>query len=215
MQGFRSTLAAAAIVMVAGAAVDAQTRVHTEIVQPYNASPAFNGGNSHSDVVVTGAIPPPTAQPEVITDLGRLPPAVARMRERILAAARTGQLDAVVSVMASNGTMPIFSLNGERDPVAYWRQNYPDSGGVEVLAILTDILDTGFVHVDPGTPEEMYVWPYFSRAPLTTLTPEQKVDLFRIVTGGDYKAMLNAGAYNFFRLGIAQDGKWRFFVTGD
>jgi hypothetical protein len=165
--------------------------------------------------VTTGTIPPLTLQPEVITDLSRLPPAVARMRERILGAARTGHLDAVAAVMASNGTMPIFSLESERDPVTYWRQHYPDSGGVEVLSILAQILDAGFVHVDKGTPEEMYVWPYFARAPLDTLSPEQKVDLFKIVTGGDYKNMQDGGAYNFYRLGIGQDGVWRFFVTGE
>ncbi len=207
-------LAVAAIVMAAGAAVDAQTRVHTEIVRPSESSPAFNADN-HSDVVVTGTIPPPQGPPEAITDLAKLPPAVAHMRERILAAARTGQLEAVLAVMQSSETMPIFSLDGDRVPIAYWRRNYPDSGGVEILAILTEILETGFVHVDQGTPEEMYVWPYFARAPLKTLTPEQKVDLFKIVTGGDYKDMLNAGTYNFFRLGIGQDGAWRFFVTGD
>jgi hypothetical protein len=215
MRAFLSTLAVAAL--VTAAAARAQTPVHTEVVTPYSASPAFNRSNNsnHSDVVVTGTIPPPTPPPEVISDLARLPPAVARMRERILAAARTGRLDAVVAVMASNGTMPIFSLNGDKDPVVYWRQNYPDSAGVEILAILTEILETGFVHVDKGTPEEMYVWPYFSRAPLEALSPEQKVELFKIVTGGDYKDMLGAGTYNFFRLGIGQDGAWRFFVTGD
>jgi hypothetical protein len=214
MQGFLSTLVVAAVVLVAGAAADAQTPVRTEIVRPESASPAFNRP-SHSDVVVTGTIPAPARPPEVITDLSRLPPPVARMRERILAAARTGDLDAVIAVMRSNATLPIFSLNGEKDPAAYWRQDYPDSGGVEILAILTGILEAGFVHVDPGTPEEMYVWPYFARAPLKTLTREQKVDLFRIVTGGDYKNMLNDGTYNFFRLGIGQDGAWRFFITGD
>ena len=170
MRGFPSTLAVAVILMIAGAAAHAQTPVRTEVVRPVQASPAFNG-SGHPDVAVTvrGSIPPPTTQPDVITDLSTLPPAVARMRERILSAARTGQLDAVVAVMQSSQGMPIFSLNGDgdRDPVAYRRQNYPDSGGVEILGqILTDILETGFVHVDQGTAEEMYVWPYFSRAPL-------------------------------------------------
>jgi hypothetical protein len=209
-QGFLSTLAAAAVLVVAGAA-DAQTPVRTEIVRPESASPAFNRAN-HSDVVVTGSIPPPL---EAITDLSRLPPAVAHMRERILTAARTGDLDAVVAVMRSNEAMPIFSLDGDRSPAAYWRKDYPDSAGLEILAILTDILEAGFVHVDPGTPEEMYVWPYFARMPLKNLTPQQKVQLFKIITGGDYKTMLSGGSYNFYRVGIGQDGAWRFFVSGD
>jgi hypothetical protein len=214
-------LVAAAAVMVAimaAAAAYAQTRVHTEIVRP-DTPPAANGDKRADDVVDTGAIAAPNAvrrgTPEVITDMSKLPPAVALMRERILTAARTGKLDVLVSAMQSSKTLPIFSQAGDKDPVAYWRRNYPDSEGVEVLAILTEILDTPCVRVDAGTPEEMYVWPYFARMPLKTLTAEQKVELFKIITGGDYKDMLNAGTYNFFRLGIGQDGGWRFFVSGD
>ena len=86
---------------------------------------------------------------------------------------------------------------------------------MQVLAILITILKTPFVHVDQGTPQEVYVWPYFARMPLQSLSPEQRVELFRIVTGGDYKQMLGGDAYMFFRLGIAPDGSWQFFVTGN
>jgi hypothetical protein len=153
--------------------------------------------------------------PEIITDLSRLPPSVAFMRERILEAAKSGRLDRLVAVMRTNDLMPIFSLNDDKDPIAYWKANYPDSEGVEILATLTEILEAGFVHVDAGTPQELYLWPYFARMPLKDLTPEQKVELFEIVTGADYRDMLDFGAYNFYRLGIGSDGTWHFFVTGD
>jgi hypothetical protein len=152
---------------------------------------------------------------EVLTDLALLPPPVARMRARIIGAARTGDLDKVVTVMQSNETMPIFSFANERDPSTYWRTNYPESGGLEVLSILLEILDMGFVHVDAGTPQDMYVWPYFAYLPLKQLTPMQKVELFKIVTGSDYRAMQDFGAYIFYRLGIAPDGTWHFFVSGE
>src|SRR5207249_4425421 len=103
--------------------------------------------------------PGDATQPEIITDLSRLPPRVARMRERILEAARSGNLDKVVTVMQSNETMPIFSFGNDKDPIAYWRSNYPDSEGLEILAILINILETGFVRIDQGTLREMYVWP--------------------------------------------------------
>src|SRR5262249_39085197 len=170
----------------------------------------------------TGTVParkppaaPPPGMPEIITNLGRLPPPVAKMRERILAAARTGKLEELIGVMRTNDPMPIFSLKDERDPGLYWRSTYPDSGGVEVLATLIDILETGFVHVDQGTSQEMYIWPYFARRPVSGLLPEQQVELLKIVTGADYRDMVAAGGYNFFRLGIGADGAWRFFVTGD
>jgi len=151
---------------------------------------------------------------DVLTDLKALPAPVARMRARIIEAARTGDLDKLVTVMQTNETLPIFSFANERDPVSYWRTNYPESGGLEVLSILLEILDMGFVHVDAGTPQDMYVWPYFAYVPLKDLTPPQKVELFKIVTGSDYRAMQDFGAYVFYRLGIAPDGTWHFFVSG-
>jgi hypothetical protein len=158
-------------------------------------------------------LPSAGAVPAIITDLSRLPAPVARTRERILAAARSGDLQQLAALVKE--AMPIFSFTEEKDPVAFWKANYPDSDGVEVLSILTMILELGFVHLDEGTQQEMYVWPYFVRMPLAALTPQQKVELFRIVTGADYKDMVAFGAYSFYRVGIGPDGSWHFFVAGD
>ena len=117
--------------------------------------------------------------------------------------------------MRTNETLPVFSLSDDKDPAAFWKANYPDSDGVEVLSILTEILEAPFVHVERGTPEEMYLWPYFARMPLKRLSAEQKVALFRIVTGADYRDMIDFGAYSFYRLGIGPDGVWHYFVSGD
>ena len=187
----------------------AQNKVRTETIRPPASPDAANKPSAH--------ITPPNlaGAPEIITDLSLLPTAVARTRERILAAAQSGDLQKLLTVMQMNETMPIFSFSNEKDPVAFWKSNYPDSDGVEVLSILVTILQTGFVHVDKGTPQEMYLWPYFTRMPLKNLTPEQKVELFRVITGSDYKDMLDFGAYSFYRLGIGPDGTWHFFVAGD
>jgi hypothetical protein len=153
--------------------------------------------------------------PEILTDLSQLPAPVARTRDRILTAARSGDLNKLLTVMQMNETPPVFSFGNERDPIAFWKAAYPDSYGIEVLSILITILETGYVHVDQGTPQEMYMWPYFARLPIKTLTPDQKVELFRIITGSDYKNMQDYGAYVFYRLGIAPDGVWHFFVSGE
>lgn len=153
--------------------------------------------------------------PEILTDLSQLPAPVARTRTRILDAARSGDLNKLLTVMQMNETPPVFSFGKERDPVAFWKAAYPDSYGIEVLSTLISILETGYVHVDKGTPQEMYMWPYFARLPIKTLTVDQKVELFRIITGSDYKNMQESGAYVFYRLGIAPDGVWHFFVSGN
>jgi hypothetical protein len=212
---------AAAIVVAAGAGALAQTRVRTETVRPPAAADAKKGpdapaaADSAADRKSQAAAAPSAGAPEIITDLSRLPAPVALMRERILEAAQSCRLDRLVAVMRANDLMPIFSLNDDKDPIAYWKANYPDSEGVEILATVIDILEAGFVHVDAGTPQEIFLWPYFARMPVKELTPEQKVELFKIVTGADYRDMLDFGAYNFYRLGIGADGTWHFFVTGD
>jgi hypothetical protein len=186
------------------------------LTSPPTSSPLLVQQTPAADDKRTGHVvplAPSSPVPEIITDLSRLPPPVARTRARILAAARSGELQQLADLM--NETTPIFSFTDDKDPVAFWKAVYPDSDGVEALSILIMILETGFVQVDAGTPHEMYVWPYFVRMSLPALTSAQKVELFRIVTGADYKDMLAFGVYAFYRLGIGPDGTWQFFVAGD
>jgi hypothetical protein len=218
------TLLTATIPIVIGADAPAQVRVRTETVRPHSSIPEKDldpPPGAKGPALKLLVAPPPEApapeptRPDIVAEAARLPPQVARTRDRILAAARTGRLDALLAVMQASDAMPIFSLGADKDPLLYWRSNFPDSGGVEILATLIGVLESGSVHVDAGTPQDLYLWPYFARVPLKELTPAQKVELFRLVTGADYKSMLDAGAYNFYRVGIGSDGSWRFFVAGD
>jgi hypothetical protein len=203
--------------LVASSGALAQNKIRTETITPPAATATPGEPAAPKDATAAdkakGRLAPLAAVPEIISDLSRLPVPVARTRERILAAARNGDLQKLVALMSE--TMPTFSFSGETDPIAFWKATYPDSNGIEVLSILTTILETGFVRVEEGTQQEMYVWPYFVRMSLKALTPPQKVELFRIITGADYKDMTAFGAYAFYRLGIGSDGTWHFFVAGD
>jgi hypothetical protein len=205
------------LALFAGASAHAQIPVRTETIRPPATPspdlPASAQQTAEANERPNAHLAAPAATPEIITDLSRLPPAVARTREQILAAARSGDLQKVAALMQASGT--VFVFTDEKDPVAFWKANYPDSNGIEVLSILVTILEAGFVRVDEGTPQEIYAWPYFVRIPLKELTPSQKVELFRIVTGADFKDMLDFGVYAFYRLGIGPDGAWHFFVSGD
>jgi hypothetical protein len=213
----------AIILALVATGAQAQTRVRTESIKPPGAAatpPAPPAGEDKKDKPAgkptsRAQAAPSGTPPEIITDLSRLPAAVAATRERILAAAKSGELAKLVTIMRAGETLPVFSLSDDKDPAAFWKANYPDSDGVEVLSILTEILEAPFVHVERGTPEEMYLWPYFARMSLKRLSAEQKVALFRIVTGADYRDMLDFGAYSFYRLGIGPDGVWHYFVSGD
>jgi hypothetical protein len=206
------------LALMAHAGAYAQTPVHTETIRP--APPPGTAANPAQHTAQAAPTPeahltPLTEAAEIITDLARLPAPVARTREQILAAARSGDLDKLAALMRSGPVMPVFTFGDDKDPVAFWKANYPDSEGIEALSILVSILEAGFVHVDQGTPQDMFVWPYFVRVPLKMLSPPQRVELFRIVTGADYKDMVDFGVYVFYRLGIAPDGSWHFFVAGD
>ena len=218
----------------------AQAKVHTEIIRPPAAAtippsanqfvpPAQEHNQEHSQesgpnaraanappaAAETPTSPERAASPEIATDHTPVPPAVLRTRDRILAAARTGDLQTLLTLMHANANMPVFSHTQRQDPAAYWRETYPDSEGIEILSILISILETEPARIDAGTPQETYLWPYFARLPIKSLTPAQKVDLFRVVTGSDYQQMLQRGRYVFYQLGIGPDGTWRYFLASE
>ena len=158
----------------------------------------------------------PQAPVEVIRDIDKAPEPVRRMRELIVEAAASGDIERLAPLLGKGMTETQVSLvETNETPVETLKGQSGDPDGNEVLAILLDVLATGFVHVGAGTPDELYVWPYFAEKPLSSLTPPEKVDLLRIVTAGDYADMQEFGSYNFYRVGITPDGQWKFFVTGE
>jgi len=154
--------------------------------------------------------------PEIIRDLSVLPFPARRMHELILEAAISGDIEKLRPFIGYGDDITMLSLGGiEEDPIAFLKSLSGDPKGHEVMAILAEILESGFVRMDPGTDHELFLWPYFFTYPLDKLTPEQRVELFRIVTYGDYEDMKSFGAYIFYRVGITPKGRWRFFVAGD
>jgi hypothetical protein len=161
-------------------------------------------------------VEPGAPAPEILYDLDRLPEPVQRMRELILEACLSGDIERLRPLIGSGETATHLSLGGfEGDPIEFLKELSGDGEGHEILAILAEVLEAGYVHLDVGTPAEMYVWPYFFAVPLDALTPPQRVELFRLVTAGDYEDMRTYGAYIFYRVGITPEGRWAFFVAGD
>lgn len=157
------------------------------------------------------------AVPQVFYDYSKLPQPVQDTRKKILEIAKSGKIDALKPLLGDGGeTGPLLSL-GEYDgtPLDYLKSLSGDSNGQELLAILVDLLESGYVHLDAGTPNEVYVWPYFFAYPLDKLDDRQMVELYQIITAGDFEEMKGVGAYIFYRIGITPDGSWKFFVAGD
>lgn len=170
--------------------------------------PATPAGNK-------AAAPADLAAPQVLYNTSVLPKPVARMHAQLREAALLGDMKRMRMVLESNELPPTLSFGDIDDPIDFLKQSSGDGEGFEILAILADTLDAGFLHVDVGTPQEMYVWPYFARYPLQDLTPDQKVEMYRIITAGDYAEMEEFGAWTFYRVGIGPDGTLHYFVAGD
>ncbi|POF34808.1 hypothetical protein [Roseibium marinum] len=198
--------------------------VQTEAIRPPveapQAVPLTGGGQSLPE---SGSQPQDTGtaaaddpgKPQVLYNTDMLPKQVSRMHAQLKEAALAGSMERLRRVLESNELPPTLSFGEIGDPIEFLKSSSGDGEGFEILAILADILDAGFLHVDAGTPQEMYVWPYFSRYPLFNLTPDQKVELFRIVTAGDFAEMQDFGAWTFYRVGIGPDGTLHYFVAGD
>lgn len=133
----------------------------------------------------------------------------------ILTAARSGDIEALRPVLEANELKPTVSFGGAEDPVQFWKQTSRDGQGREIMAVLSEILEMDFVVRDAGTSNEMYIWPYLAEMSLGKLTPAQQIDLYRLVTPEQAKAMKLFGGYIHYRLGIGRDGTWHYFVAGD
>jgi hypothetical protein len=158
----------------------------------------------------------PAIPVEIILDMNQLPEPVKKLRIAIVEAAASGDIERLRPLMKNGGDTTQVSVgDAPEDPIAALKSLSGDKEGREVLGILLDIISTGAAHVDKGTPNELYVWPYFAEKSLDSLTPPEIVELYRIVTAADVADMKEFGSYNFYRIGISPDGKWKFFVAGD
>lgn len=168
---------------------------------------------------VAPVVPPAAAAtaggPEIHAGDEGLPPPVARMRRRLLDAAYSGDLQRLKMVMQSNEMPPVFSINEIGDPIEYLKTQSGDGQGLELLAILTDVLEAPYARIKSGTPQETYLWPAHAALPLDKLEPAQLVEIYKIVTSSDFEEMKGAGKYTFYTVGIGPDGTWHWFKLAD
>jgi hypothetical protein len=132
-----------------------------------------------------------------------LPPAVAATRDAILAAAQADDWDAIAALIPAED----FSSNfgGEEDHVAFYRSLDQD-----VLAVIVGLLEGPFGTVGTDT-----VWPDLHARDPFVITDEERPALEERY-GADFLANWEAaGSYMGWRLGIGEDGAWKFLVAGD
>lgn len=184
--------------------------------QPETGEPGLNEAPSFED---DQPAPPrrPEAEPLPISyGDDNLPTPVRDLRARLIEIARAGEIEALRPYLETGAEPTGLAVQPvEGDPIAFLKQTSGDGQGVEILAILLEVLLAGHVLVGEGTEEAIHVWPYFTQVPLDRLSKPQMVELFEIVTAGDYAFMVENGAYDFYRVGISPGGRLEFFLTGD
>ncbi|MEO1199359.1 MAG: hypothetical protein AAFX39_09005 [Pseudomonadota bacterium] len=153
--------------------------------------------------------------PDIGRDPDTLPEPVRSTRAALIAAASTGDVEALRVVIEAQAIEPEFGNVPGEDPVAYMRAVAGDDAGRETLAIMIEILEAGYAHLDPGEDTELFLWPYVAAVPFADMTPGQEVDLYKIITPFDRESMELYGRYTYYRLGIGPDGSWHFFVAGE
>lgn len=143
-----------------------------------------------------------------------LPGPVREMRETLLAAVQSGQIEELRHAYDLNDLKPELDAGFKGDPVAHWKKASGDGEGREVLAALSLVLDAGYVVLPLGRDIEnnrLYIWPYFSEVALDTLTAAQEVELLRLVPPAAVRDMKAKGRYTHWRLAIGADGSWHSF----
>jgi hypothetical protein len=143
-----------------------------------------------------------------------LPPAVKELRDAILAAVQSGNIEDLQTALEWNELRPILSNNAVDDPIDYWKKVSGDGEGREILAILANILAAGHTTLPLGKDIEnnlVYVWPAAAEARFDALTPAQEVALLRLVSPAELKAMREKKRWTGYRLVIGADGTWHSF----
>ncbi len=151
-------------------------------------------------------------------DTGPLPAPVEEMRQALLAAAHTGNIDDLRVPLDWNEMKPEVGAPAGEDPIAYWRKTSGDGNGRDVLAAIANILAMRAAELPLGRDLEnntVYVWPYLAELALDKLTPAQEVDLLRLVSPAEAKTMREKKKWTWWRLTIGADGTWHSFKKAE
>ncbi len=140
---------------------------------------------------------------ETVAEPVGLPPEVAATHAALLAAAETGDYEALRPLIPDELSYT-FGGGAPGGAIEYW-QDVEAQGGESPIEILRRILELPYT-LSSGT----YVWPFaFDK------TEDELTDYERGLLE-DLAVYSGAGSgYLGWRAGIAPDGTWRFFIAGD
>lgn len=176
---------------------------------------AANDAPKTAGVATSKSTKPPHKPGE---DIGPLPGPVEEMRQAILAAAHSGNIEDLREPLDWNELKPEVSAPAGEDPIAHWKKTSGDGNGREMLAVLAEILPMRAAELPLGQDLEnniIYVWPYLAEMDLASLTPAQEVELLQLVGPAEAKAMRERKKWTWWRLTIGADGTWHSFKKAE
>lgn len=114
-------------------------------------------------------------EPEILvsSDLAALPPAVAEMRDKLIDAAHTGEIEALRPIIEAQEVPPTLSFGSVDDAIEYLLLESTTGDGIDVLATLLNVLDTPYAVFDASGDRPSYVWPYLAVSEDLTSSPNQ------------------------------------------
>lgn len=148
----------------------------------------------------------------------KLPSHVADLRDVLLTAARSGDINELRSAFDVSGSVPDMGISPRSDPIKVLKDRSEDPEGRDTLAAIIQILEMAPVALPLGNDIEnnlVYIWPYLAERPLDKLTPAEQVDLYRLVTPAQAAEMRQKKRWLWWRLAISADGTWTVFKKGN
>jgi hypothetical protein len=147
-----------------------------------------------------------------------LPGPVIEMRDAILAAVRTGNIEDLKPALQWNEMPPVIATGKVEDPISYWKSTSGDGQGREILAIMEAMFSAGYTVLPVGRDVEnskLFVWPRFAEMDLANLKPEDEVQLYKIATPAEVKVMIAKKKWLGYRIAIGAEGTWHAFQKGE
>jgi hypothetical protein len=149
-------------------------------------------------------------------DIAALPDRVRAMRELILEAVESGDIEDLRRAIERNETLPIFSAGADRPRtfahvVGFLKARSFDGRGRETLAIIAAIFDQPYRKIARG-PSVIYEWPAFAAGALGEASADERREMWRcmrfavVVSSDDKEPLLE-------RIGIGADGTWHYFSS--
>jgi hypothetical protein len=138
------------------------------------------------------------------------------MRELILDAVASGDIEDLRPAIERNETLPIFATGAGRprtfaDAVEFLKRRSFDGEGRETLAIVAAILDEPYVKITRG-PVVTYEWPAFASQAAAPSSEKEQLARWRCTR---FAALAASGesAPPVERIGIGADGTWHYFTA--